>query len=182
MSGLDLGSPTFWVAALIAAGVAALLLSVFLASRTGLSSRSEVMASDTGQNRVKKLWDPETGLVGQPDYILRERVGFSKKLVPVEVKPTRKGTRLHHSDEMQSTVYMLLMRAEYGKEFAGYAYVRYKEKTFRVRLTRELERLCLQYVGEIRQARQAHNVHRNHDQRVRCLSCAYRPLCDESLA
>jgi CRISPR/Cas system-associated exonuclease Cas4 (RecB family) len=169
------------VALLLGAAFLLLLLSRWLAGHTGMPGDAEILASDTGQNRVEKIHDPETRLVGQPDYVLRERVGFRRRLVPAELKPSRRGDTLHESDEMQVTVYMLLMRHAYGREFAGYGYVRYKEKTFRVDLTREREARCLAIADAVREARRVANTRRNHDQRGRCAQCSYVSVCEDRL-
>lgn len=186
---MTLPSDPIWLlvgagAAVLVLAIAVLWLSSVLQGRTGLSSSAEIVASDTGQNRVELIEDPGTGLRGQPDYVLQERVGIfrRKKLVPVELKPTRKGRTLHESDEMQIVVYMLLMRARYGRRFAGYGHVRYKDETFTVRLTRERENRCLSYAEGVRQARVADNVDRNHDVEPRCGYCALRDVCDQALA
>lgn len=171
---------------LLVAGLGLLLLwfSSLLRGTTGLSSKVRVVASDTGQGRVKKLYDPETGLVGQPDYIIEERCGFlrRRKYVPVEVKPSRRGTELHESDEMQLVVYLLVLRANYGRRAADYGYVRYKQATFRVKLTPDRVRRCLMYVEAVRRNRAAANVDRSHEDRVRCLRCGFRKMCGQNLA
>lgn len=161
----------------------ALWASSALQARTGLSSSAEILASDTGQERVELIRDPETGLVGQPDFLIEERVGLfrRKKIVPVEVKPSRESDQLYDSDQMQAVVYMLLVQAKYGNRFAGYSYVRYKERTFRVELTDLLRRKCLMYANGVREARQSQNVHRSHEQAGRCRGCSVRDACGEAL-
>lgn len=182
LSLLPWSSPATWIALLIGLGMLFLWLSSLLESSTGLSSSAEVLASDTSQNRVKTLKDPKTGLMGKPDYLLQERVFFQKKIVPVELKPTRQSRALYPSDEMQLVAYMILCRAAYGSKFAGYGYVRYAEATFRVDLTRKLEQRCIQLIEEVRAARCAEDVPRNHDSSARCGRCPYRFECPDSLA
>jgi CRISPR/Cas system-associated exonuclease Cas4 (RecB family) len=172
----------FWAVALLGGlGLLAYILSDALGGRTGLPGHAEILASDTGQNRVQKIYDPESGLVGQPDYILRERVGFRRRLVPAELKPSRKGDELHEGDEMQITVYMILMRREYGRDFAGFGYVRYKDKTFKVHLTRERELRCLRYAQLVREARRDPGVRRSHSVRGRCAQCSHVGVCSDRL-
>lgn len=165
-------------------GGIALWVSGEMEARTGLSSGADVLASDTGQDRVELIRDPKTGLVGQPDFLLEERSGLflRKKVVPVEVKPSRVSDQLYDSDQMQAVVYMLLVRAKYGRRFAGYSYVRYKERTFRVELTDLMERKCLMYANGVREARHSDNVHRSHEQPARCKACSVREACGEALA
>lgn len=176
------GEPWAWIGA---GGIVVVLLfwvSAILENSTGLSSGAEVLASDTGQNRVELIRDPYTGLVGKPDYVLLERVFFRKKMVPVELKPTRRSKTLYYGDMMQLVTYMVLLRSEYGSRFAGYGKVRYKEATFTVKLTRALERELQSHAGAVRDARQADYVERNHDERVKCARCPLRTVCAESLA
>lgn len=132
-----------------------LRISSRLAAGTGLASDAEVLASDTGQNRVARLEDPALGLRGQPDYLLRESVGLlgRRKIVPVEVKPTRQRREPYEGDVMQLVVYMLLVRRKFGRKFAGYGYIRYRDRTFKVKLTPELEASCLAYADLVREAR-----------------------------
>lgn len=131
-----------------------------LEERTGLDSTARVAASDTGQGRVARLEDKRLGMRGQPDYILQERVGLLRrwKVVPVEVKPTRRRRTLYEGDEMQIVSYMLLARRIYGRKFAGYGYVRYHNRTFKVQLTREREKRCLSYANLVREARRLEHV------------------------
>lgn len=168
---------------MLLAGIA-LWISSTLQAQTGLSSSAEILASDTGQNRVELIRDSETGLLGQPDFLIEERVGLlrRKKVVPVEVKPSRASDQLYDSDKMQAVVYMLLVQAKYGNRFAGYSYVRYKEHTFRVELTDLMKRKCLMYANGVREARQSQNVHRSHEQAGRCRACSVREACGEALA
>ena len=167
----------------LAIAIVVLLLrtSRFLSQKTGLSSEAVVIASDTGQQRVQRLWDKETGLCGQPDYVVKEMVGGHELLVPSEIKPTRKSQRLYEADEMQLVVYMILLKAVYGAQFGGYGYVVYENNRFKIELTSERVERCLRYAEEIRRARKASVVHRNHQIAGRCRSCSMRGRCDEAL-
>jgi CRISPR-associated exonuclease Cas4 len=168
----------------LSSGVTLLLMELAqrLQTTTGLSSDARIVASDTGQQRVQKLWDDATGLCGQPDYVITEMAGRHERLVPVEVKPTRKSARLYESDEMQLVVYLLLLRRAYGERAASYGYVRYAAHTFTVDLTEERTTRCLYYASEVRAARHAAVVHRNHRIKGRCVGCSMRLKCNESLS
>lgn len=152
-----------------------------LSEKTGLPSEAVVVASDTGQQRVQRLWDATTGLCGQPDYVAKESVGGRERLVPSEIKPTRKSARLYEADEMQLVVYMILLKAVYGAEFAGYGHVVYENNRFKVELTEERIARCLKYADAIRLARKATVVHRDHNIPGRCRNCSMRGRCDEAL-
>ena len=170
--------------ALAIVAVVSWLIAWRLARRTGLDSAARVIASDVGRHDVRTFYDETRRLYGRPDYLLRERTGDGVRVVPVEVKPTRRATRLYESDEMELVTYLLLARASYPSTFAGYGLVRYAETTFRVELTEERERRCLAYAALVRQTRRAErgSVHRSHSVPARCVHCAARHACDEALA
>jgi CRISPR-associated exonuclease Cas4 len=123
------------------------------------------------------LVDQSRHLRGRPDYLLKKR----GKLIPVEVKPLRESQVLYDSDLLQLTTYMLLVRANHADAFAGYGYVRYREKVFRVYLTEALEARCLATADRVRAARTASVVHRTHDVAAKCGACAHRAACGEAL-
>jgi CRISPR/Cas system-associated exonuclease Cas4 (RecB family) len=59
--------------------------------------------------------------------------------------------------------------------------VQYKSTSFEVELTRDLESNIRRLVGELRRARRAASVHRNHASPARCRSCPVNNHCDERL-
>jgi CRISPR-associated exonuclease Cas4 len=149
----------------------------FRATRGG----TRIVASDTGVVPSIVLRDPSLGLRGKPDYVLEQDVEDRRALVPLELKPTRRGRRVYESDAVQVGAYLLLLRAVYGKRAAPFGYVRYSTGTFRIELTSELERRVRGIVAAIRGSRQAAVIHRSHAVPARCANCAMRPHCDESL-
>lgn len=153
-----------------------------LSVQTGLSSDAVIVASDTGQVKVAKLWDAETGLYGQPDYVLQEQVGGRSMLVPVETKPTRKSARPYESDELQLGVYLILLRANYPDQFAGFGRLTYQSQSFVIELTPALEARVLAQRDGVRADRRSTQVHRNHKVKSKCASCSMRAKCGESLA
>lgn len=112
----------------------------------------------------------------------RIRYRARRRVVPVEVKPTRRGTRLHESDEMQLVVYLLLTAAEYGERAASYGYVRYQSQTFRVQLTRDRKRRCLELRNGVVATRAKGNAERSHREPGRCARCSFRDVCGQNLA
>lgn len=152
---------------------------------TGFHTRpgrgTTIVASDTGVVPAVLLRDPGLGLRGKPDYVLEQDIGNGRALVPMELKPTRRGRRVYESDVVQVGAYVLLLRAVYGDRAARFGYVRYSTGTFRVELTSELERRVRGIVAAIRGSRQAAVIHRSHAVPAKCVSCAMRPHCDESL-
>jgi len=141
-----------------------------------------IVASDTGVAPPQMLRDSKLGLYGKPDYLFAEETGERRRLIPMELKPRRKATRLYESDEIQLGVYLLATRGTYGREAAGFGFVRYAATTFRVELTPALERRIVEVAAAIRMGRHAPVVHRSHEVHARCARCAMRQNCSESLA
>ena len=150
--------------------------------RTRLGGGTTIVASDTGVVPAVLFRDPGLGLRGKPDYVLEQEIGNRRALVPMELKPTRRGRRVYESDAVQVGAYLLLLRAVYGDRAARFGYVRYSTGTFRIELTSELERRVRGIITAIRGARHAAVVHRSHAVPAKCANCAMRPHCDESLA
>ena len=149
--------------------------------RTARGFGTTIVASDTGVVPTIVLRDPSLGLRGKPDYVLEQDVDAGRALVPLELKPTRRGRRAFESDAVQVGAYVLLLRAVYGDRAARFGYVRYSSGTFRIELTPELERRVRSIVAAIRGGRQAEVIHRSHAVPARCANCAMRPHCDEAL-
>jgi CRISPR/Cas system-associated exonuclease Cas4 (RecB family) len=146
--------------ALIVAAVLAAVLALALFQAAGPLAETEPLLVDEAR-RVR----------GRPDYLLRHKKGA----IPVELKPLRTSRRLYESDRLQIATYLMLVRD------APYGIVRYKETTFRVYLTKELEARCLAVADEIRAACQATVVHRTHNVPAKCRACAHKAACGESL-
>jgi CRISPR/Cas system-associated exonuclease Cas4 (RecB family) len=165
--------------AILAALVALTLFTAahWIAADTGLAAGARVISTDVGPEASTMLTDPTLGIRGRPDYLVREPTG----LVPIEIKPMRKASALYESDRVQIGAYLLLVRAAYPATFAGYGRVRYREATFVVPLTPELERLCATTAAAVRAARRASDVHRTHTIAAKCRACAMRPACTEAL-
>lgn len=141
-----------------------------------------VVASDTGAAPGVMLRDPALGLRGRPDYLMEERTADGTVLVPIEVKPTRRSTRLYESDAVQLGAYLLALRATHGERAARYGEVHYSGRSFRVELTAGLAGRVRATVAAVRAGRSAAVVHRSHDVPARCARCPMREACDERLA
>jgi CRISPR-associated exonuclease Cas4 len=146
--------------ALIIAAVLAAVLALALFKASGPLAETEPL-----------LVDETHKLRGRPDYLLRHKKG----LIPVELKPLRTSKVLYESDRLQIATYLMLVRT------APYGIVRYKETTFRVYLTKELEARCLAVAEQVRAARRATVVHRTHNVPAKCRACAHQAACGESL-
>lgn len=169
------------IGALLLAAVMLFAFAALLGRFTGLSGSAEVIASDTGQHRVKLIEDPKHKIRGKPDYIQIERVGLRKKIVPVELKPSRKSETLYEGDAMQVIAYLILLKKQYGRRVANFGRVKYANKTFVVEYTPEAVRRCLEIVERIREARRLPCVERNHNSPRRCLACSVREACNQRL-
>lgn len=175
------------VLALVAvlAALLAIAVVVFAARarrRTGFvvagPGEGAIVASDTGAVAPILFRDPVLGIRGKPDYILEESDG---RLLPVEVKPTRRSARLYESDRIQLAAYLIALRSNVGSRAAPFGYVRYASRTFEVALTSELEREVRAIVDAIRMGRRLPMLRRDHRSSARCAACAVRVHCDESL-
>lgn len=166
-------------ASLVCVAIVLIVVARRLGRATGVRVGTSIIASDVGVESPLLLEAPALRIRGRPDYLLRERVGG--RIYPVEVKPTRESTSLFEADAIQLATYMLLVEAQYGREFAGYGLVRYRSAEFRVELTPELRGRCVEAVEGVRAARRSTRVHRNHTIVARCRGCAVRHGCGEAL-
>jgi CRISPR/Cas system-associated exonuclease Cas4 (RecB family) len=141
-----------------------------------------ILASDVGVGSAMTIRDPRHGLVGRPDYVLESEEADGRRLVPLELKPRRRSSRLYDSDRLQLGVYLVALRGAFGARAAGFGYVRYTDRQFRVELTPSLEKEVLAVADRIRAARTSPVVHRSHASAARCRACSVRDHCDESLA
>jgi CRISPR-associated exonuclease Cas4 len=140
----------------------------------------EIVYSDTGewQKQEKPLLSRRYGLVGRPDYLVRTLDGGKSVTVPVEVKSRRRPPTPYLSHVLQLITYCLLVE-DVLKDRPPYGLLRYADATLRIPYTDELRRQVLDAADEIRTARRAVNVTRQHDDVNRCRSCGYRTACGE---
>jgi len=75
----------------------------------------------------------------------------------------------------------LLLERESGQR-PPYGLLRYREKTFQVDYTSELEQALRALISEIREVeRQGEAPSRSHVEASRCRSCGYRDICEQRL-
>lgn len=174
--------------AALAALTTALLLQVLairLRRRTGFSAHSPesaIVASDTGILAPITLRDPMLGIRGKPDYLVRTMLAGRRRLVPIEVKPTRRSRRLYESDRIQLGAYLVALRSTVGQSAAAFGVVQYVDTSFHVDLTPALEADLRRIVLAMRAGRSSGQMPRNHDSAARCRSCAVRFSCSQALA
>lgn len=137
-----------------------------------------VVYTDTGQGgKVEKpLFDPLSGLVGKPDYLV-EQDGL---LIPVEVKSSYAPSEPYDSHVYQLAAYCLLVFRVYGKR-PPHGLLRYRNRTFAIDFTPELEASLLERLSEMRLQEKAGDANRSHQSPARCAACGYRQICDERL-
>ncbi len=169
---------------LIALSLILLLAAVYLLWRAGRERKSaglprgRILYNDTGMwNRVEKpLYDAMLALTGKPDYLVEQ----GGKLVPVEVKSGWAPTEPHHSHVLQLAAYCLLVDRSYGKR-PPYGILKYRNRSFAVDYTPELENTLLDLLDEIRRQERKGEAARSHEQPGRCARCGYRKTCQQRL-
>ncbi len=125
----------------------------------------------------KPLYSARYSLAGTPDYI----VSTDQGPVPVEVKPGRTESEPHESHLLQVLAYCLLVEESADKR-PPYGLLKYSADTFRVDYNSETRAYLLSVLDEMREAARQLDVHRNHEVVGRCRACAYRSVCEETLA
>ncbi len=137
-----------------------------------------VVYTDAGQGgKVEKpLFDPLSGLVGKPDYLV-EQDGL---LIPVEVKSSYAPAEPYESHVYQLAAYCLLVLRVYGKR-PPHGLLRYRNRTFAVDFSAELEASLMERLAEMRLQEKAGDAARSHQSKARCAACGYRQTCDQRL-
>ena len=146
---------------------------------TGLPT-GEVVYTDTGawEQVPQPLLSRRYGLVGKPDYLVRVRAGQQVTLVPVEVKSRRRPHITPDSHILQLATYCLLVE-DVHKARPAYGLLHYADATLQIPFTDDLRRAVLEIADNIRAARTAPNLHRDHQDAARCRGCGYAHGCGE---
>jgi CRISPR-associated exonuclease Cas4 len=58
---------------------------------------------------------------------------------------------------------------------------RYRNRTFAIDFTAELEARLLERLAEMRMQEKAGQANRSHESPARCAGCGYREICDQRL-
>jgi CRISPR-associated exonuclease Cas4 len=125
---------------------------------------------------AKPLYSARYRLVGKPDYLVRTRQG----LIPVEVKSTHAPELPYLGHLLQLAAYCLLVEATTGQA-PPHGLLKYADALYEIDFTAELRAELLDTLAEMRQARLAENVSRNHDRPNSCAHCGFRQICGEAL-
>jgi CRISPR-associated exonuclease Cas4 len=161
------------------------LLGLFLllqANRKRVTSGlpgGQIIYTDTSKwNPLEKpLFDPQVGLAGKPDYLVKQ----ADMIIPVEVKSSKIDQAPYDSHIFQLAAYCHLVESEY-KVRPDYGILHYPNRTFRIDYTSDLEATMLDLLFEMRSLVNRKQVQRSHDAPQRCARCGFRSYCDQSLA
>lgn len=163
------------VLALGAAAIVLGLLSVRLLRRSGV--RGRVVASDSVVSHPSRvLRSARHGIAGKPDYLIEER----GRIAPVELKPSRESNSPWLRDIVQLAAYCLLLE-ELEPRFAGYGYLRYANRTFRIDFTDRVRGELLRTIANMRADLTAAEVLPNHHDPRRCARCMLVRVCGRAV-
>lgn len=171
-----------WSSVFLPLGFIALALVLFWLSgrikRNAGMPDGTIIYADPGKwgKPEKPLYDAELGLTGKPDYLIRKE----KWIIPVEVKSTWAPSIPYDSHKLQLAAYCLLVRMYYGIR-PPYGLLIYRNRTFRIDFTDELEQEIMEVLDWIRQQKEQEEVSRSHEQKNRCERCGFRRVCDQRL-
>lgn len=162
---------------LLAAGLLLLHRADRQRQRTGLP-QGRVIYADTGARRrvERPLFSRRYRLTGKPDYLLDD----DGEIVPVEVKSGAAPSQPYPSHVLQLAAYCLLVKETYDVR-PSYGIIRYRDRSFTIDFTPQLEARLSSTLDEMRQDAKADDVPRSHDNPAQCAACGYRPFCDQSL-
>ena len=121
---------------------------------------------------AEPLCAPTYGLVGRPDYLLRQ----GRHTIPVESKPMRHADEPYPADVLQLAAYCLLVEEDCGRA-PPHGLLVYRDYTFEIPFDAGLRHALLHTLDEMRQAQERRNVRRSHDQPARCARCGMRGHC-----
>ena len=124
----------------------------------------------------QRLEDPSLGLIGKPDYIVKE----GDAIIPVEVKSRPIAERPYESHIFQMAAYCRLINSHFGKR-PHYGILHYPNRTFRVQFSQELENQLIHLIVLMQKQATMKNIPRSHESPARCRACGYNHICDQRL-
>jgi len=163
------------IVALVVLAIILAWMSVRLRRRSGL--RGRIVASDSVVSRPSRaLRSARHGIVGKPDYLVEER----GRIAPVELKPSRESDAPWLRDVVQLAAYCLLLE-ETEPRFAGYGYLRYAHRTFRIDFTERVRQELMRTIAQMRADLTATDVAPNHHDPRRCARCMLVRVCGRAV-
>ena len=150
---------------------------------TGLPT-GRIVYDDSSDRRVfeEPLYDPYFDLTGKPDYILKKDGAW----IPVEVKSSAAPSQPYDGHIFQLGVYCILVERTQGIR-PPYGIIRYRNRSFAIDFTPELEADLVDAIEEIRAIQIESNKKRcagpdrSHNNPPRCAKCGYREECNQPL-
>ena len=122
------------------------------------------------------LFDPDIGLTGRPDYLIRD----DQQIIPVEVKSSHIQDSPYDGHLLQLAAYCHLVKTTYAVR-PIYGIIHYPQKTFRVNFSSELERELIKLIDELQNLGDQRKINRSHNSIARCRSCGFESKCNQSL-
>ncbi|MEA4811031.1 MAG: CRISPR-associated protein Cas4 [Anaerolineaceae bacterium] len=159
------------------------LVVIFISRRMRAKSgvpQGEIIYADNEalQTLTQPLSDPQTGLLGKPDYILRQKDSF---LIPLEYKSGLAPESPYETHVLQLLAYCRLVEVNYNLR-PPYGILRYRDREFQIPYSHEHEDELLKVIQEIRQYEGMDSApERSHGSPSRCRACGYRQHCDRCL-
>ena len=152
-------------------------ISHLLSKKTGIPD-GRIIYSDPGvwNKTLKPLYDAGIGLTGRPDYLIKK----NRQIIPAEVKSSWAPRSPYDSHILQLAAYCVLVESTY-RQRPPYGLLRYKNRTFKVKFTSELENKVLEIISTIRMQKNKEDAPRSHNHPNRCARCGYRNICDQRL-
>ncbi len=164
---------------LIVIALIALGLGRRMQIETGLPL-GRVVYSDTGawKQVEKPLFSAAYGLVGKPDYLVRQ----GRQMIPIEVKSSpAPGDGPRRSHILQLAAYCLLVEETYSQR-PDRGIIKYADRTFEIDNTPSLQSALLDVLDAMHHDMAQGRSNRSHHEAARCARCGYRDACDERLA
>lgn len=145
---------------------------------SGLPSGRVIYSDTQGWREVASpFFDSLYNLTGKPDYIV-EKNGIP---IPVELKSTSSPAAPYESHIYQLAAYCLLVERSSGKR-PTHGIIRYRDRSFLVDYTPELEAALIQLLNEMRSLEAVgKSPPCSHNVVARCKRCGYRAMCSERL-
>jgi len=166
---------------LLSGSCAALLLSIISNARHEQELRDNGLMpgrliSDGSSGLGTTLHDPEWDLRGTPDFLLETKLG----VVPVEVKTGHTPAHPYPSHILQLACYLRLLEA--NGQNPEYGILQYPDGLFRVAWDNPQRESLQAILGRMGEAERTGVANRDHSHRPRCVGCARREGCPQSLA
>ncbi len=169
MSSLGLG--------LVLLGFFLLLIARRASHQAGLPA-GRVISMDTSglEPPGETMFDPELGLSGRPDYLLKR----GRNLIPVEIKSGNTPAAPYESHILQLAAYLALAWSQSGRRPA-YGVLGYASAAYQIPFTASLERELRTTITRMRM-QLGKPADRSHTSPERCAGCGYVEVCDQSLS